>query len=365
MTALASNSAAVPPVEGLAPLPLRAAPMALTPTDLAELLASFNEVTARLQATHDQLRSEVSRLSGELRDANEQIERSRRLAALGEMAAGIAHEVRNPLGSIRLYARMLEEDLAAQPAQASLAGKISGATRVVEGIVGDVLSFAREFKLRLQSVPARDVVEKSLECCRHDGVSGWRGVDVVGLESGGLGSVTVRCDPALLQQALVNVIRNAFEAMAEEPEGPRMLELSTATRRVARAGERQASARRAQVVVLRVRDTGPGVSPDTVARMFNPFFTTRGQGTGLGLAIVHRIIDAHGGSISVRNNSECDDAPKGFARGACIEIILPAHGAPGIRVAEADPERGAVRVVRPSPSETPGVTEEAGAETQA
>ena len=80
--------------------------------DMAELLATFNDVTVKLQASHEHLTAEVARLSEELRQANEAVARGQRLAALGEMAAGIAHEVRNPLGSIRLYARMLEQDLA-------------------------------------------------------------------------------------------------------------------------------------------------------------------------------------------------------------------------------------------------------------
>src|SRR5262245_49927759 len=114
---------------------------ALSPGDLAELLGAFNDVTTRLQSTHDTLRAQVARLEGELRQANEQIERSRRLAALGEMAAGIAHEVRNPLGSIRLHARMLEHDLTERPEQRGLAEKIISEVRGLDAVVGDVLSF--------------------------------------------------------------------------------------------------------------------------------------------------------------------------------------------------------------------------------
>src|SRR5687767_8545993 len=96
---------------------------AMTPAELAGLMSAFNEVTGRLQQTHETLQREVVRLRGELREANEQLERSRRLAALGEMAAGIAHEVRNPLGSIGLYARMLEQDLSDRPAERATAVK--------------------------------------------------------------------------------------------------------------------------------------------------------------------------------------------------------------------------------------------------
>ena len=150
----------------------------VTPAELASLLASFNEVTSRLEASHEALRGEVARLTRELGEANAQVERSARLAALGEMAAGIAHEVRNPLGSIRLYARMLEEDLASMPEQAKVAVKINAAVRAVEGIVGDVLSFAREIRLRPQAVEIGALFDRVLESCCHEGVAGWKGVRV-------------------------------------------------------------------------------------------------------------------------------------------------------------------------------------------
>jgi signal transduction histidine kinase len=271
----------------------------LQPADLAGLLAAFNDVTARLQSSHEQLRAEVSRLTRELSEANAQLERSRRLAALGEMAAGIAHEVRNPLGSIRLYARMLEQDLVDRPGERGVATKISGAARAMEGVVNDVLTFAREFRLRPTEVDVAELFDRVLEACCHDGVPGWRAVEVV--RDGGQDAMLFEADPSLLQQAMVNIVRNAFEAMADVKGRPHRLTLGCS------ADDDWA--------VLRISDTGPGVSPEVVARMFNPFFTTRAAGTGLGLAIVHRIIDAHAGRIQVRNNA---DAP-----GATFEIFLP------------------------------------------
>src|SRR5438874_11415481 len=113
-------------------------------------MASFNEVTSKLERTHESLRLEVARLQDELRQANEQLERSRRLAALGQMAAGIAHEVRNPLGSIRLYASLLEQDLGDRPAEKEIAGKIAAAVQGLDGVVGDVLNFSRELKVSIQ-----------------------------------------------------------------------------------------------------------------------------------------------------------------------------------------------------------------------
>ena len=320
----------------------------LTASDLAELLATFNDVTVKLQASHEHLTAEVARLSEELRQANEAVARAQRLAALGEMAAGIAHEVRNPLGSIRLYARMLEQDLTQQPAQATLAGKITGAARVVEGIVHDVLAFAKEFKVRHEPLDACDAMTRAWETVRESGEL---------VKAGSIGAnLDVRCDwdtsrdvvmtadSALLHQALVNIIQNAVQAMIGDVATPNefikhRLTLSVKESRVA-MGDRsnrsyaangepdvvQGRVGREAVVVLSVKDSGPGMSQDTIERMFNPFFTTRAAGTGLGLAIVHRIIDAHGGQIRVRNNVDVvgDQASEVERRGACVEIILPA-----------------------------------------
>src|SRR5262249_9560253 len=134
-------------------------------------------------------------------------------AALGEMAAGIAHEVRNPLGSIRLYARLLEQDLADRPGERAVATKISGAARAVEGVVSDVLTFAREFRLRPAEIDVPELLARVLEACCHDGVPAWRGVEIV--RSDRRDGPLFEADPGLLQQALVNVVRNAFEAMAD------------------------------------------------------------------------------------------------------------------------------------------------------
>jgi signal transduction histidine kinase len=295
---------------------------ALTTEDLAGLLASFNDVTARLQASHEALAREVERLRRELGEANAQVERSRRLAALGEMAAGIAHEIRNPLASIRLYARMLEEDLPGDGAPYQTTVKIARAVRAAEAIVGDVLAFAREYRIAPAPVRTSVLFDQVLDACRSEGIG--HDVEIVrlDLEPGACGEFIA--DAGLLRQALVNIVRNAFEAMEEGRSGCRRLTLDARGARLA-GTDGQVRAH----VVLTVRDTGPGVTPDVVARMFNPFFTTRRAGTGLGLAIVHRIVDAHAGRVRVRNNSE-----DGMGAGACVEVVLPALGPEGMLTRE-------------------------------
>lgn len=280
---------------------------AMSPRDLQELLGAFNDVTVRLQSAHEVLQGEVRRLRAELREANEQLERSRRLAALGEMAAGIAHEVRNPLGSIRLYGRMLEEDLdaAGMDEQRAVAGKILTAVRGLDGVVTDVLAFAREMRLEVVEVAASELFERAVEEAlageeRRAGIRVERGDEAA--------DRLVRCDPSLMHRALVNVVRNAVQAMDGGGGG----KLSTA---IATETLRWEDGRARPAVALRVMDTGPGIPAEALPRIFNPFFTTRAVGTGLGLAIVHRIVDAHGGRVGVRNAEG--------GGGAVVDLVLP------------------------------------------
>lgn len=292
----------------------------ISPADLGQLIEAFNDVTGRLVKTHEDLQSQVLQLKTELEAANEQVERSRRLAALGEMAAGISHEVRNPLGSILLYARMLQQDLAKQPPSRTIADKIVGAVQRLDAVVGDVLAFSREMRLRPVELDAREALESALEASRGPGPE-WDGLEVAGPS----GNQTIHADPGLLQQALINLIRNAVQAMAGEDTDPtaalrrpRRLELE-----VAQSELRLESGSVKPMVALRVLDSGPGVPEAMAERLFNPFFTTRAAGTGLGLAIVHRIIDAHGGRISLRNRTNAT----GRVTGAAVEIMLPCPAA--------------------------------------
>lgn len=272
-----------------------------TPDDLAELIGSFNEVTAKLESTHEQLRGEVARLRGELDEARERLDRSKRMAALGEMAAGIAHEIRNPLGSIGLYARLLCADLPEGSGERATAEKIAAAVRRLNAVVGDVLAFSRGMSPAPEPVPCRELFASAADSC-----AAMDGVEIV------LGAAceSVVCDQTLVHQALVNLIQNAGQAVAESGARGGRVELEAA-----HGMELDEHGRRRPIVRLRVRDNGPGIDPGVIERMFNPFFTTRDAGTGLGLAIVHRIMDAHGGRVVIGNN---EDGP-----GATAELRFP------------------------------------------
>ncbi len=267
--------------------------------DLAQVIRAYNAVTENLEQSHTALQREVARLQEQLASADAQLQRSKRLAALGEMAAGIAHEVRNPLAAIQLYAAMLIEDLTPHAAlrdSAETAGKIAQAVRGLDAVVGDVLTFARELSPRHSALDVEALLQRVTES------------HAPAIEAGGVrvtthvqGELVLQGDGDLLHQALLNLVRNAVDAMG----GPR-----DAT--CAKLLTLKASAREGRVI-LSVRDTGPGIAAADIDRIFNPFFTTRNTGTGLGLAIVHRIVDAHGGTVTAFNDG-----------GAVFELSLPA-----------------------------------------
>jgi signal transduction histidine kinase len=293
-------------------------PLATDPAGLQRIIDAFNEAAVELQETHENLRGEVMRLREELSAANARLRRSQELAALGEMAAGIAHEIRNPLGSIRLYAEALAEDLADRPAERELCEKISRGVVGLDAIVRDVLAFARDHRPDPVAVPMGRLLRGAIDQC--EGIIARSGMRID--DDGGIEADTVHADPVLLVQAVSNVIRNAIEAMdASLPAGdPDRVIHAGITRRRLRlpgggSGER---------IVLEIRDHGPGIPAEVRDRMFNPFFTTRATGTGLGLAIVHRIIDAHGGHVIV------EDAPGGGARvGLCLPPVACASPSNG------------------------------------
>jgi signal transduction histidine kinase len=195
-------------------------------------------------------------------------------------------------------------------------------------VVGDVLTFAREFKLRMEQCDAAELIERAVAACAHDGVPGWGHVSLE-CAAEEAKSVLFDADPSLVVQALVNVIRNAFEA-AHEASAEGRLRARPGVPRVKVDAfwreDREPAGTSVKVPVLRVRDTGPGVSEEVRQRMFNPFFTTRSTGTGLGLAIVHRIVDAHGGRVAVTDNAS-DPANKGDDRcGATVELVFRGVG---------------------------------------
>jgi len=252
--------------------------------ELGRIIMAYSEVTERLQQSHHQLTRTVESLRQELGEKNKLLERRNRLAALGEMAAGLAHEIRNPLGGIQLYASMLAKDVADRKDTLQVVRKISAGVRRLEELVSQVLHFTREIVVNPQPTDLAEVIAQAVELAskamsdRH-----------VRCEVAGPQTLGVTIDPLLMGHAVLNLLLNAAEAI--EADGTVFVEF--------RAPQRQG-----KQFELVVRDTGPGIAPEALDRIFNPFFTTKDTGTGLGLAIVHRIVEAHDGTISAGNQEE-------------------------------------------------------------
>jgi two-component system sensor histidine kinase HydH len=249
--------------------------------ELGRIILAYSEVTEKLQQSHERLEQTVTVLREELSEKNRMLERKNRLAALGEMAAGMAHEIRNPLGGIQLYASMLSADVQDRPQSYELAQKIGGCVRRLEGLVSRVLHFAREMKLQLVDCDLAEVVDDTLS------LAGGAIVEkLIRVSTRGPQKLIVNVDPLLFGQALLNLVLNAVQASSREGSVVIEFEEDTSEGRQFR---------------LTVDDCGPGINPEIMDKIFDPFFTTKDEGTGLGLAIVHRVIEAHEGVISASN----------------------------------------------------------------
>ena len=231
-----------------------------------------------------------------LKRLEEQESRNRRLVAMGEMAAGIAHEIRNPLGSLELFASHLLDELRGTPRE-ELAGHVLKGIQNLSRITGNLLLFARKVEPRRAPVDLAGVLREAALYARA-AISA-KGVR---LEEA-LGPAPVAADPDLLRQAFLNLLLNAVQAVGEGG--------------VIRVESALDPAETPPVALARVLDDGPGVSAEARERIFDPFYTTRAGGMGLGLAIVQRIVSAHGGWVSV------GEGPLG---GAEFSVGLPAAG---------------------------------------
>jgi signal transduction histidine kinase len=253
--------------------------------ELGRIIMAYSEVTERLQQSHDQLNSQVMNLRDELSEKNRLLERRNRLAALGEMAAGMAHEIRNPLGGIQLYASLLMKDVSDRPGSAELVGKISAGVKRLESLVSQVLHFTREINVNIVEMDLAEVVAQAVELASYK--SEQRQIE---MKVQGPKSLSVMADPVMVGQSLLNLLLNAVEAM--ECSG----------RVDVRYGAPPEGSEARQFHLI-VQDQGAGIPPNVLDRIFNPFFTTKDSGTGLGLSIVHRVVEAHDGTI-VASNTE-------------------------------------------------------------
>ena len=277
---------------------------------LAELQAAFEVFTGATSALEQQyraLQAHVQALRAELEEKQRaltaSIERQRcletqalrhsRLAAMGEMAATLAHEVRNPLGAMELFVGMLTEEVADRPAARRLAEHVAVGIADLNHLVTNILDYTRLPEPKRTAVDLDGLLDEALAA---SGPLLGPGIAVVRQRVPG---AICAVDRGLLLQTLLNLFRNAGEAM--EGEGTLRVAVEPAERWVR----------------VTVADSGPGIPSGREESIFAPFFTTKERGTGLGLAVARAAVAAHGGTLAIRPR------PSAEARGAVFVLTLP------------------------------------------
>lgn len=298
-------------------------------SEVIEAFERFSQASKRLEERYLELRAETDDLRSRLRVKEQQVKRSERLALLGETAAAIAHEVRNPLGAMKLFVSLLREDVVDRPTSLEIVMQLDKSIDGIEHVVANILRFSRDQKLEFSPLNLHALVQEQVDYQR---------LAVAGSASAGNSAAVIanepaansaNCQPAIqfevefqglpfiignaeaLRQLLSNLILNARQAL--RTSGLIRIEVADYVEPAAGDGcSAGAGFHGAAAVRLSIRDNGPGITEELLERVFEPFVTTKNEGTGLGLAIVNQIVSQHGGTISVRN-----------VPGAEFTIILP------------------------------------------
>lgn len=258
-------------------------------SDLHTAFRVFTDATANLEREYKRLQVHARELKRELSEKNRQLReslnrqrelevqalRQGRLAAMGEMAATLAHEIRNPLGAMELFTRLLLDELGPEPAPRRLAGQIERGIADLNYLVSNILDFTRLPEPKLASVRVDDVIEEALLTA---GVAYEEGLTI---ESNVPEGVYWLVDRGLLIQALVNLLRNAREAV----NGQGQLRIDVEVH--------------PDHLDILVGDDGPGIPEGNEETIFTPFFSTKARGTGLGLAVARAAVLAHSGTLAV------------------------------------------------------------------
>ena len=259
------------------------------------LAEAGREERRRYQSAAEQLTA----ANQSLQAAEAAVRRSERLAALGQLSAGLAHELRNPLGTIRASAELLKKSVGTDnPVAAELAGFVASEVDRTNSLVTRFLEFARPLALRPEPCELTEVVDRAVARLERDGKGG--GVAVYKNYSPDVRPFPF--DAELLERVLYNLLLNA--AQASPPDGA----ITVKTRPTD------------DHVEISVIDRGSGIKPEHLESIFNPFFTTKAEGVGLGLAIVSKIVDQHGGKMTVESEA---------GKGSVFRIYLPLQP-PGI-----------------------------------
>jgi signal transduction histidine kinase len=273
-----------------------------TRDEMAELADAFNAMTERFQEIRDDLDKQVQLRTRE-------VIRSEQLASVGFLAAGVAHEINNPLASIAMCAESLEsrlEPVGADNAEAQVARRyvelIQAEAFRCKGITEKLLDFSRLGEVRRQSTPLLGIVRDVADMLQHVGRFKGRTIEIADDQD-----VLAMVNPQEIKQVVLNLLVNALDSL--ENEGRVRVAVRRSPLPESPTGGREA--------VLTIADDGCGMTEEVLEHLFEPFFTRRksGQGTGLGLSIVHRIVTDHGGRIEATS--------AGPGQGSTFRITLP------------------------------------------
>jgi len=229
----------------------------------------------------------------EIQHLRKEIDRSRRLASIGSLAAGVAHEIRNPLSSIKGFATYFRERYRDVPEDKKTADIMIQEVDRLNRVISQLLEFASPMNIQLKPVSLEAFIKRSLEMV--EGQANDKGIRIETRYSPEVGNTLI--DPDLINQVLLNLYLNSFDAM----EGGGTLSVTMISHDKKR-------------VRIEISDTGHGMNKSDIEKIFDPYFTTKPSGTGLGLAIVHRIVEAHRGEIRVKSRE---------GQGTTVTIILP------------------------------------------
>jgi len=249
--------------------------------DLETVLAAWHTATLRLERTHETLCGEVARLTKELEIKNRELARKNRLADLGQMAAHIAHEVRNNLVPVSLYMSLLRRRLSDDSGSQDILAKIEAGFTALDATVNDLLNFTAHRQPQWQTFLVGDLVN---EVCESLGPQ--LEAQMIDVDIDVPPNTLLSADREMIRRALLNLVLNAIDAM---PDGGLLVITSYDN-----AGGFE----------LEVADSGPGLTDEVKRRAFEPFYSTKQNGTGLGLAFVHHVAEAHGGTVTAANCPE-------------------------------------------------------------
>lgn len=257
----------------------------------SEHAVKFEQAYLSLKSTNDALRAVIERQNLELAQA-------RKLALLGELSAGVAHEIKNPLGGIELCVSLLQRQIKPEDVkQREMLGNILTNVQRMDAIVRNLLTYARGDKLKLTTLDIRVPIAQAVEAVRADKRNEGAQISVACAEH----PYRILGDTGQLRQVFVNLLQNGLDA--SERGAPILIT-------VADAETAQGSA-----VSISVKDSGRGMDAATLERVFNPFFTTKEHGTGLGLALTARIVEDHQGTIVTASTQ---------GEGTTFTVTLPA-----------------------------------------